>query len=128
MMRILGENGSDSSFIMADGTTVLMATIRGRKRYAEGLVVDEADIEKNLLNGVKVAVNLGVDLQAVTTEGDTPLHAAALRKLNTVIEFLATKDIDINAKNNKEATPLMLASNPEGNSTAALLRTLGAVE
>ena len=128
MMRILGENGSDPSFVMADGTTVLMATIRGRKRYAEGLVVDEADIEKNLLNGVKVAVNLGVDLQAVTTEGDTPLHAAALRKLNTVIEFLATKNIDINAKNNEEATPLMLASNPEGNSTAALLRTLGAVE
>ncbi len=128
MMQILGENGSDPSFVMADGTTVLVAAIRGRKRYPEGLVVDQADTEKNLFNGVKVAVDLGVDPQAVTTDGDTPLHIAALRKLNTVIEFLATKGVDINAKNNKEATPLTLASNPEGNSTAELLRTLGAVE
>ena len=86
----------------------------------------------------------GSDVNAVNKAGDTALHSAASMRYDTVVQFLAEKGADLNVKNKRGQTPLAAiagggrgravadgrrvrnSDSPE--STAALLRKLGAVE
>jgi ankyrin repeat protein len=144
MMRVLAANGADPRFAMKNGTTMLMAPLGGgadrRSRIGLTLVQDPAESERRILAAIGVAADLGVDINAATESGDTALHTAASRRLNSVVQFLAARGAALDMKNKQGQTPLALASasrrNPEGDqaadasgqSTAALLRKLGARE
>jgi ankyrin len=134
IMRTLAEAGADPRFAMKDGTTALMAAMQGRRRAEPGLIVDRAEDERLALEAARVAQSLGVDVNAVTKDGDTALHAAVGRRFHSVIQWLADNGARIDAENAKGQTPLALAAasrapadKPDaGNPTADLLRKLGA--
>ena len=60
--------------------------------------------------------------------GNTALHTAAARRLDTVVQLLADSGADLNVLNDQGQTPLEVAGRRGGddNSTVELLRRLGA--
>ena len=85
--------------------------------------------ERLALEAVTLAVALGADVNAVNQAGDTALHAAAALGMTTVVQFLADSGANLNVTNESGRTPLGVAPRePARQSTAALLRRLGATE
>ena len=120
------------------GTTSLMAAVTNENRLRRPLAVI-ADQERVILDAVKLAADLGVDVNAANAEGDVALHRAAKLRLNSVVQFLADRGASLDVKNKDGQTPLALAkaANPRGrgagnldanksNNTEELLRKLGA--
>jgi ankyrin repeat protein len=145
IMRVLLANGADPRFVMKNGTTTLMAPLGGgadrRSRIGLNLPEDPLDVEQRILTATRVALDLGLDINAANESGDTALHTAASRRLNSVVQLLAERGAALDAKNKKGQTPLAIAStarrtpdgadqrgNAEGPTTADLLRQLGARE
>jgi ankyrin repeat protein len=68
-------------------------------------------------------------INAKNANGETALHAASSRGLDDVVRFLVENGADVNAKDNRQRTPLALAERSEGlEKTTQLLRSLGAKE
>jgi ankyrin repeat protein len=145
IMRALADGGADWRFVMPNGTTILMATLGGgadrRSRIGLTLPEDPVETERAILSATTLAVDLGIDVNAVNEGGDTALHTAAARRLNTVVQLLAERGAVLDVKNKKGQTPLAIASTARrtpdglaqttsaaGSSTADLLRKLGARE
>ena len=59
-----------------------------------------------MLEAVTAAIQLGADVNATNQAGDTALHVAAGRGLNTVVQLLADRGAQLNAKNKRGLTPL----------------------
>lgn len=146
LMRTLSAAGANPRFVMKDGTTTLMAAIgmgmAGDRRFRGVAVTGPAmNDEPGALEAAKLAVELGADVNAANESGDTALHTAAARRLNSVIQFLADSGAKLEVKNKKEQTPLALVAPRPGTDgtgtspadvarekTAELLRKLGARE
>lgn len=139
IMRALAANGADPAFAMNDGTTPLMAAAQGRRRVEPGFTADPIADEQIALDAVKTAVALGVDVNAANAkDGNTALHTAASRRLNSIVQFLVDSGAKVDVKNQKGQTPLAMAFGGAGgrgggasgaastNATAELLRKLGA--
>jgi ankyrin repeat protein len=112
LMRALAEAGADTAFVRKDGTNVLLATMAdGPDRRSPLFVpIERREVERRTLEAVQAAADLGANVSASTTAGDTALHAAAARGLNSVIEWLAAKGVALDATNKKGLTPLAVAS------------------
>ncbi len=119
-------------------------------------VIDFGKIEpeSRVLETVSAVVSLGADVNATNQAGDTAMHTAASQGHDVVVQFLADHGAQINAKNKRGQTPLAaLLNSGRGRgrgaaaaangadltgvdapvesphqSTAALLRKLGAVQ
>ena len=97
---------------MKDGTTALMlatGTSSGNDSTRRGIAVIDGGVvepESAVLKAVAAALELGADVNAANQAGDTALHAAATRGLNTVVQLLADKGAQLNAKNKRGLTPL----------------------
>ena len=139
MMRTLAQAGADPRFVRKDGTTVLMAPLAagpGRRGVYGSIMRDPIEVEREALDAMKAALELGADVNASTEAGDTAIHVAASRRFNLVIQLLADNGAKLGEKNKKGQTPLALAQprpsatgGPASNtSTADLLRKLGATE
>ena len=61
---------------------------------------------------MRLAIELGSKLDAVDSNGDTALHIAAVRRLDTVVQFLVKAGAPINAANNQGRTPLAVTLAP----------------
>ena len=124
--------------------TPLMAVVRGesnRGRFFNTSLRDPDAEERNALETVELAVELGADVNAADEKGDTALHTAASRNFTSIVRFLAKHGADLNVKNDAGRTPLAMAIDaevtragrvdqsryPSGN-TADVLRELGATE
>ena len=120
IMRILVAHGADPLFAMKTGETALAALIgRGDTSQQHDSITDEGSI----LDAVRFVVGLGVDVnRADAQSGSTPLHIAASRRFNSIVQYLVEQGANLEATNRKGQTPLAVASNE----TADLLRTLGA--
>ena len=142
MMRVLVAGGADLRIAAKDGTTPLMVAAQGESVPARRGTM-KADRERQVIDSLRLAIELGADLNATTEQGDTVLHYAVSKKLNTVVQFLVDNGAALNARNGRGQTPLaiaMLKPEPpkgiaviynrpvEDGSTAELLRTLGARE
>jgi ankyrin repeat protein len=153
IMRALVARGARTDATLKDGTTALMAAAglgsgslltgslsladRRERRVdpAEAALRDlEAD-ERRALEAVRIAVEQGGDVHAVTAAGETALHGAAANGFATVIEYLNERGAALSPKNRRGQTPLALAvaRTADGapgadNRAADLLRRLGAVE
>ena len=125
VMRALAAGGADPHVVMEDGTTPLMAAVAARRRREPGLAADPAGDERVVLEAARAAIDAGVDVNAAGAAGNTALHTAAGRRLDTVVQFLVDRGADPRVLNDSGQTPLDLARRGgDDNSTAALLRHL----
>jgi ankyrin repeat protein len=112
IMAVLVAGGADPALTMKDGTTALMlATGAGSGNAANrrGIAVIDGGVvepESDVLKAVSAALDLGGDVNAGNQAGDTALHAAASRGLNTVVQLLVDKGAQVNARNKRGLTPL----------------------
>ena len=105
LMRVLAELGADPLLPNEDNTTPLMVAA-GVGTQAPG---EDPGTEPEVLEAVKVALELGGDLDAVDDKDQTAMHGAAYKHLPAVVTFLAEAgaDIDVwNQPNARGGTPL----------------------
>ena len=87
LMSLLAELGADPLLTNEDGTTPLMVAA-GLGTQSPG---EDPGTEPEVLDAVKVALDLGNDLNAVDKNGETAMHGAAYKHVPTVVHFLAEK-------------------------------------
>jgi ankyrin repeat protein len=136
-MRTLVTAGADPKLATDDNVTPLMvAATMGRPNWTN-LNADEA---KKAFDAAKLIMELGGDPNASTSSGMTALHAAAYTASDAIIQALADKGANLNARNKSGLAPwdvAVLGQTANGgagnihpglkwNSTVALLRKLGA--
>ena len=108
LMRLLAELGADPLLPNEDNTTPLMVAA-GVGTQSPG---EDPGTEPEVLEAVKVALELGNDLNAVDKNGETAMHGAAYKHVPSVVRFLAEKGARIevwNQPNKKGWTPLKIA-------------------
>jgi ankyrin repeat protein len=99
-----------------------------------GRIVGETRIaESSALEAVKLAVELGADVNANDQAGETAVHGTAYVGADSILQFLVDKGARVNVRNKKGQTPLTIAQGifQSGavvvhKSTVELLRKLGA--
>lgn len=146
IMRVLADSGASALAVPRDGTTALKAAmgfVRGLTENRRGRYgvppAEHGEEERVTLEAARMAVEMGVNVNALDPAGETALHDAARQRFNTVIQFLADKGADLNVSNKRKQTPLRVlitetAEAPsDGDSvsrqtTIDLLRRLGAKE
>ena len=104
-MRLLAELGADPLLSNEDNTTPIMVAA-GVGTQAPG---EDPGTEPDVLEAVKVALELGGDVNGVDDKGETVIHGAAYKHLPAVVTFLAEAGADINVWNQPNArgwTPL----------------------
>jgi ankyrin repeat protein len=151
-MRLLAKAGADPLLGLKDGSTPLMVAAGmlttgfsrgGGDRQDREMDTAEAEVafsqDEDLrvvlnsgIEAVKLAVELGADVNAANQNGDTALHSAAHHGFETVIQFLVSQGARLDAKNKGGQTPLMVAESRRNADdktiatvTADLLRRLG---
>jgi ankyrin repeat protein len=108
LLNTLAALGADTKLGNADNTTPLMAAA-GLATRSPG---EDAGTEPEVLEALKVLLDLGADVNAVDNNGETAMHAAAYKNLPEVVKFLAAKGatIELWNKDNKFGwTPLAIA-------------------
>ena len=107
LMKLLAELGADPMLTNEDGSTPLMVAA-GLGTNAPG---EDPGTEPEVLEAVKVALDLGNDLNAVDKNGETAMHGAAYKHVPSVVRYLAEKGAKIevwNRQNSKGWTPLTI--------------------
>ena len=108
-MKVLLEGGADPLIPSAENTTPLMV--------AAGLDIwnpgeDGGSLggqEEEVLEAVRMLVELGNDVNAVNDLGETALHGAAFRGVNIVVEYLVEQGARIDARDRNGWTPWAIA-------------------
>jgi ankyrin len=129
LMSLLVASGGDPLLPTNEGTTPLMVAAGIGRVPAESHVTPDATMA-----AVRLALELGGNVRAANKDGNTALHGAAHVRLDELIQFLADRGADVNARNGRGLTPLNVAEgaghsdNPGlvGGTTGTLLRKLGA--
>ncbi len=107
-MRLLADAGADPMLTNEDGSTTLMVAA-GLGTSSPG---EDPGTEAEVLEAVQVALDLGLDINAVDDKGETAMHGAAYKHLPQVATRLAEAGADIavwNRKNDRGASPLDIA-------------------
>jgi uncharacterized protein len=107
-MRLLVELGADPLLSNDENTTALMAAA-GVGTHAPG---EDPGTEPEMVEAVKVALELGNDVNAVDKNGETAMHGAAYKFAPSVVQLLVASGakFDVwNSKNKKGWTPLNIA-------------------
>jgi ankyrin repeat protein len=135
VMRLLAAGGADPLLGTKGNLTPLMVAA------GVGRAQDFTEEEKsNALEAVKVAVELGGDVNAASEDGLAALHGASVNGADAILQFLADNGARLDVKDKYQQTPLTIASGirlpwvPKGEelgeikraSTADLLLKLGA--
>ena len=108
LMRLLAELGADPKLPTEDNTTPLMVAAGvGTQNPGE-----DPGTEPEVLEAVKVALELGNDLNAVDNNGETVMHGAALKHVPSVVRYLAERGARVDVWNRPDKrgwTPLKIA-------------------
>jgi uncharacterized protein len=108
LMKTLVALGADPSIGNADNSTPLMAAA-GLATRSPG---EDAGTESEVLDAVKLLLDLGADINAVDRNGETAMHAAAYKNLPQVVRYLAGRGATIAVWNKDDRfgwTPLAIA-------------------
>ncbi len=107
-MRLLADLGADPLAPNDENTTPLMVAA-GIGTYAPG---EDPGTEPEVLEAVKLALQLGNNINAMDDNGDTVMHGAASKHAPSVVRFLAQSGARIQLWNQEDRdgfTPLMIA-------------------
>jgi uncharacterized protein len=108
LMRLLVELGADPKLPNEDNTTPLMVAAGvGTQNPGE-----DPGTEPEVLEAVKIALELGNDLNAVDKNGETAMHGAALKHAPSVVRYLAERGARMDVWNRPDKrgwTPLKIA-------------------
>ena len=107
-MQLLAGLGADVSLTNEDDSTGLMVAA-GLGTSSPG---EDPGTEAEVLEAVRLALDLGLDIDAVDENGETAMHGAAYKHLPRVVTLLAEAGADIevwNRANRRGATPLGIA-------------------
>jgi ankyrin repeat protein len=108
LMKTLAALGADPALTNIENSTPLMMTA-GLATRSPG---EDAGTESEVLEAIEVALALGADVNAVDSNGETAMHAAAYKNLPRVVKLLVAKGarIDLwNRPNRFGWTPLAIA-------------------
>ena len=108
LMRLLAKLGADPLIPNVDGTTPLMVAA-GIGTRSPG---EDAGTDAEVLEAVKVAIELGNDVNAVDKNGETAMHGAAYKQVPAAAQYLLDHGAKIevfNHKNRNGWTPLRIA-------------------
>ena len=102
-MRVLGEHGADPLDAEIGSTAVMAALQGGTTRGRFGISPPDRSEEGRrtacAIEAVKLALDVGADVNGTTARGDTALHIAASRRLEPVIELLAERGAAMDVRN-----------------------------
>jgi ankyrin repeat protein len=98
LMRLLLDHGADPAIKANDNTTLLIVA------SGYGWQAGESPQAKPgaLLEAVKLAIELGGNVNEANDRGYTPLHCAVIRESNELIQFLVDKGASLQAKTKEE--------------------------
>ena len=108
LMKTLVALGADPFIPNVSNSTALIVAA-GLATRSPG---EDAGTEEEVLEAVQVALDLGIDINAVDMNGETAMHAAAYKNLPKVVKFLASKGAKIDVWNKPDKfgwTPLAIA-------------------
>jgi ankyrin repeat protein len=127
-MKLLLASGANPKLATKDGSTALMfaAGVGYRDKNTRG---SEADA----LEAVKLCLAQGMDINQANSKGEAPLHGAALRGADTIVQYLVAHGARLDAKTGRGFTPLDVAMGKSilgqlpvpHESTVALIEKLG---
>jgi ankyrin repeat protein len=109
-MKVLVDAGADPKMPSADGTTPLMAAAGLAMWYVGEDGGSMAGHEHEAVAAVKMCVELGNDVNAKNIYGETPLHGAAFRGVNEIVEHLVEKGAVLDARDRHGWTPFTIAN------------------
>jgi ankyrin repeat protein len=108
LMRLLVGLGADPKLANEDNTNPLMVAAGvGTQNPGE-----DPGTEPEVLEAVKIALELGNDLNAVDNNGETAMHGAALKHAPSVVRYLAERGARMDVWNRPDKngwTPLKIA-------------------
>ena len=116
-MRFLVANGADPLLSAENGTTALMAVAGAgwlptgadpQNRRNQTVPVEVARQitadERLTWEGTKLALELGIDVNAADSKGDTALHVAVSQAFSTVVQLLVQHGGKLDIKNKRDMT------------------------
>lgn len=121
-VQLLVDRGADPSQAIKDGSTPMMAAAGlGAPRGGDEEVTEAGD-RNDPIDVMKVLLAKGANVNAANDAGMTPLHYAAQRGSDRIIEFLASQGARFDVKNKQGRSPSELARGK----TATLMNKLAA--
>jgi ankyrin repeat protein len=138
-MRILAEGGADPLLATRDKTTPIMTAagvdyIEGEDRYGRRWYQNTTmPLQLAALEAVKVALELGGDINGANADSLTPMHGAAYMGSNLLAQFLFDHGAKLDVRNRRGWTPYFITQGIyiggtfiARKDTGELLRKLGA--
>jgi uncharacterized protein len=139
IMQILAQGRADPLLSTKDHTTPLMAAagvdyIEGEDRYGRRWYRDNTmPLQLAALEAVKVALQLGGNVNAANNDGLTAMHGAAYMGSNLLVQFLVDHGAKLDVPNRRGWTPYFITQGIyvagtfiARNETGELMRRLGA--
>jgi hypothetical protein len=131
VLTVLAAAGANATIPSADGTTPLMVAAGLAMWYVGEDGGSLPGQEDEVLEAVALCVKLGNEVNARNDAGETPMHGAAFRGTNPVVELLVAQGARLDTRDNRGWTPLTVANGisygdvfKQQPQTAGLLKTL----
>jgi ankyrin repeat protein len=111
VMRLLLAAGADPSLTQPNQATALMlAAGLGWRDGSPAAPSYDQGSEQDAVEAITLCMQVGIDINAATTNGETALHAAVSgRASDAIVRFLVERGANLAAKNKQGRTPLDVA-------------------
>jgi ankyrin repeat protein len=114
VMQLLIEKGADAKLKAKDETTALHAAVGVGAPPIMGDAALKAPKAPQVIAAMQILIDHGADVNAVDGSGMTPMHGAAQKGLDEVVQYLADHGAKLDVKDKRDRTPLDIANGVAG--------------